>query len=77
VITGERYADALAASQDWAAQSGALPVHAFDQRETLLGQATLGLELQSQHPDLDTVMAGVGGGGLIGGLLPGTGTRSG
>ncbi len=42
VVTGDRYADALAASQVWAAESGALPVHAFDQEETLLGQGTLG-----------------------------------
>src|SRR5437879_7381788 len=31
VITGERYADALAASETWAAQSGAMRIHAFDQ----------------------------------------------
>jgi len=38
VVTGERYADALAASQEWAVQSGALVIHAYDQVETLLGQ---------------------------------------
>src|SRR5215216_2219312 len=43
VVGGERYADALAASERWAAESGALPVHAFDQTETLLGQGTVGL----------------------------------
>src|SRR6185295_8229394 len=39
------YAEALAASEQWAIQSGALRVHAFDQVETLLGQGTVGLEL--------------------------------
>jgi len=68
VVGGERYADALAASQEWSAESGALPVHAFDQVETLLGQATLGLELSRQAPDLDTILVAVGGGGLIGGI---------
>ncbi|HKJ00558.1 MAG TPA: threonine/serine dehydratase [bacterium] len=68
VVTGERYADALAASEVWIAESGALPVHAFDQAETLLGQATLGLELEAQAPTLDTLLVGVGGGGLIGGI---------
>jgi threonine dehydratase len=68
VVTGNRYADALAASQDWAAQSGALPVHAFDQVETLLGQGTLGMELEEQAPGLDTLLVSVGGGGLIGGI---------
>ena len=68
VVGGDRYADALAASQEFAARSGALPVHAFDQEETLLGQGTIGLELARQTPDLDTLLVSVGGGGLIGGI---------
>ena len=67
-VGGERYADALAASETYRQQSGALGVHAFDQRETLLGQGTLALELEQQKPDLDTLLVGVGGGGLIGGI---------
>jgi threonine dehydratase len=68
VVTGDRYADALAAAQDWVDRSGAMSVHAFDQRETLLGQGTLALELESQAEDVDTVLVPVGGGGLIGGI---------
>jgi threonine dehydratase len=68
VVGGERYADALAASEACVRQSGALPVHAFDQAETLLGQGTLGLELAGQAPALDTLLVAVGGGGLIGGI---------
>jgi threonine dehydratase len=68
VVGGERYADALAASEVWSAQSGALKVHAFDQPETMLGQGTLGLELEEQAPDIDTLLVAVGGGGLIGGI---------
>jgi threonine dehydratase len=68
VVSGERYADALAASQAWVASSKALAVHAYDQPETLLGQGTLGLELENQAPDVDTVLVAVGGGGLIGGV---------
>jgi threonine dehydratase len=68
VIAGERYADALAASEAWLAASGALAIHAFDQRETLLGQGTLARELERQAPLLDTVLVAVGGGGLIGGI---------
>ena len=68
VVSGERYADALMASQAWTANSGALQVHAFDQVETLLGQGTVGLELTQQAPDLDTLLVAVGGGGLIGGI---------
>jgi threonine dehydratase len=68
VIVGERYAEALAASQEWGAQSGAMAVHAYDQVETLLGQGTVGLEFEEQAPDLDTLLVAVGGGGLIGGV---------
>jgi threonine dehydratase len=68
VVTGDRYADALAAGQAWIGRSGALPVHAFDQGETLLGQGTLALELGRQAPALDTLLVSVGGGGLIGGI---------
>jgi threonine dehydratase len=68
VVTGERYADAFAASQSAIAESGALAVHAFDHVETLLGQATLGLELAGQAPAIDTLLVAVGGGGLIGGI---------
>jgi threonine dehydratase len=75
VVGGERYADALAASEAWARDSGALPVHAYDQAETLLGQGTLGLELSGQAPALDTVLVAVGGGGLIGGVAAWYGGR--
>lgn len=68
VVTGDRYVDALAASQEWAAQSGALRIHAYDQPETLLGQGTVGLEFEEQDPQLDTLLVAVGGGGLIGGI---------
>lgn len=68
VVGGERYADALAASEAWAAQSGALQIHAFDQPGALLGQGTVGLELSEQAPALDTLLVAVGGGGLIGGI---------
>ena len=68
IVTGERYTDALAESERWAAESGAMPIHAYDQPETLLGQGSVGLELQQQSPDLDSVLVAVGGGGLIGGI---------
>jgi threonine dehydratase len=67
VVEGERYADALAASERWAQQSGALQVHAYDQEGALLGQGTLGMELE-QQATIDTLLVAVGGGGLIGGI---------
>jgi len=74
VVGGDRYADALAASEAWVRASGALPVHAFDQPETLLGQGTLALELERQLT-LDTLLVAVGGGGLIGGIAAWYGGR--
>jgi len=68
VVTGERYNDALLASEQWAARSGAMPVHAYDQPETLLGQGSVGLEFEQQSPQIDTLLVACGGGGLIGGI---------
>jgi threonine dehydratase len=43
-------------------------VPAFDQNETIMGQGTVGLELEQQAPDIDTVLVAVGGGGLVSGV---------
>jgi threonine dehydratase len=67
-VGGERYADALEASERYVAESHALAIHAYDQIETLLGQGTLGQELGAQAPDANTVLVAVGGGGFIGGI---------
>ena len=75
VVIGDRYADALAASEVWAQQSGALSIHAYDQRETLLGQGTIGLEIEQRSPDIDTLLVAVGGGGLIAGIAAWFGGR--
>lgn len=68
VIAGAGYADALAASEEFIARTGALGVHAFDQDETMLGQGTLGLELEHQAKGLQSLLCPVGGGGLIAGI---------
>jgi threonine dehydratase len=72
VVGGDLYADALAASEERIAVTGALSIHAYDQVETLLGQGTLGLELEEQlrlqGQGIDTLLVAVGGGGLIGGI---------
>ncbi len=65
-VAGERYNDALIASENWIAQSGAAAIHAYDQVETLQGQATVGLEYEEQAPELAALLVAVGGGGLIG-----------
>jgi threonine dehydratase len=67
-LVGANYAEALAASEVQATQTGALIVHAYDQLEVVAGQGTLGREIAEQVPDLDTLLVAVGGGGLIGGI---------
>ena len=47
--------------------TAALQIHAYDQVATLLGQGTVGLELEEQAV-VDTLLVAVGGGGLLGGI---------
>jgi threonine dehydratase len=68
MIAGSRYADALAASELHVEKTGAMAVHAYDQAETLLGQGSVGMELERDAPAIDTLLVAVGGGGLIGGI---------
>ena len=75
VIAGDRYADALAASEARIAATGALAVHAYDSPETLLGQGSVGLELEEDAPEIETLLVAVGGGGLIGGIAAWYGGR--
>jgi threonine dehydratase len=67
-VVGETYADALAASETWAAAHGAATVHAYDSPQTLLGPGTMARELEQQAPGLETILVAVGGGGLVGGV---------
>jgi threonine dehydratase len=68
VVAGDTYAEALAASEERIGATGALPIHAYDQPQTLLGQGTVGIELEADRPAIDTLLVAVGGGGLIGGI---------
>jgi threonine dehydratase len=67
-ITGNSYSEALAASHERAAQTGAVAIHAYDDARVLAGQGTLGMEFEEQVRGLDSVLIAVGGGGLIGGV---------
>jgi threonine dehydratase len=67
-ITGNNYAESLAASRVRAAEVDAISIHAYDDPRVLAGQGTLGMELEEQVRGLDSVLIAVGGGGLIGGV---------
>jgi threonine dehydratase len=65
---GETYAEALTASRERQAETGALEVHAYDDAAVLAGQGTVGRELEQDAPDLTHILVATGGGGLIGGI---------
>lgn len=67
-VGGERYHDALIASEAFVRSSGAAAIHAYDQPETLQGQGTVAMEFEQQARSLDALLVAVGGGGLIGGM---------
>jgi threonine dehydratase len=67
-LQGDSVDDCVAAARSRAAETGAGFVHPFDDPEVILGQATLGLELLEDVPDLAAVVVPVGGGGLISGI---------
>jgi threonine dehydratase len=67
-LEGDSVDDCVAAARQRADETGAGFVHPFDDPEVILGQATLGLELLQDIPDLETVVVPVGGGGLISGI---------
>jgi threonine dehydratase len=49
-------------------ERGLTIVHPFDQPEVIAGNGTLGIEIVEDVPDVDVVVAGIGGGGLISGV---------
>ncbi|WP_237203874.1 threonine ammonia-lyase [Rothia endophytica] len=68
ILHGNTVDDALAEAKQYAQQTGAIFVHPFDNEDIIAGQGTLGLEILDQVPDVDTILVGVGGGGLLAGL---------
>ena len=68
VQIGATYAEALAASRDRQAATGALEIHAYDHADVLAGQGTVAREFEQDAPELTHVLVAAGGGGLIGGM---------
>ena len=68
VLEGVTVETPLRLAAEFAERTGAVLIHPFDHRDIIIGQGTLGLELMDDIPDLDTVVVGIGGGGLIAGV---------
>ncbi|KHL02240.1 threonine ammonia-lyase [Sinomonas humi] len=68
VLHGHNVDEALAEAKRYAEETGAVFVHPFDNADVVAGQGTVGLEILEQIPDVDTILMGVGGGGLLAGV---------
>ncbi|MGH8776348.1 MAG: threonine ammonia-lyase [Jiangellaceae bacterium] len=67
-FTGGTVDEALVAARDFAAATGAVLIHPFDHPDIVAGQATVGLEILGECPDVRTIVVGTGGGGLLAGV---------
>ena len=68
VLEGATVETPLRLAAEFAERTGAIFIHPFDHRDVIVGQGTLGLELYRDLPEVDTVILGIGGGGLIAGV---------
>ncbi|GAA1939846.1 threonine ammonia-lyase [Microbacterium aoyamense] len=68
VLEGATVETPLRLAAEFAERTGAVLIHPFDHADIIAGQGTLGLELYDEVPDLETVVLGIGGGGLIAGV---------
>jgi threonine dehydratase len=68
VLYGNNVDEALAEAQRYAEESGSVFIHPFDNADVVAGQGTIGLEILEQAPDVDTLVMGIGGGGLLAGV---------
>ncbi|HYL21611.1 MAG TPA: threonine/serine dehydratase [Gemmatimonadales bacterium] len=71
VFAGRTSEDRQRRAEEIAAQEGLAIVPPFDHPDIVAGQATVGLEIAEQLPDVRTVVVPVGGGGLIAGVVTG------
>ena len=65
---GKGYDEANAHASSKASKEGLTFIHAFNDKDVIAGQGTCGLEIARQLPDLESVVVGIGGGGLISGI---------
>jgi threonine dehydratase len=60
--------EALVEARSWADETGAVLVHPFDHPDIVVGQATCGMEILEQCPEVRTILVPTGGGGLLAGI---------
>lgn len=68
VLDGQDFSEARARANALAAEEGLSYINGFDDPAIIAGQGTMALEILKQVPDVDAIVAPIGGGGLIAGL---------
>lgn len=68
IVTGDKLEDAAAFAHDLADRENRYFLHPFDDKDVIAGQGTIGLEMLDAHPEIDTLVIPIGGGGLISGI---------
>lgn len=68
VLEGATVETPLRLAAEFAERTGAVLIHPYNHRDIIVGQGTIGLELFDDLPDIETVIIGIGGGGLISGV---------
>ena len=65
---GQHFGEALAHAQALQDEQGLTLIHAYDDPAVIAGQGTVGLELLDDLPEVDVIVVGAGGGGLVSGI---------
>ncbi|QKJ19055.1 threonine ammonia-lyase [Microbacterium hominis] len=68
VLEGATVETPLRRAAEFAERTGAIFIHPFDHPDVIAGQGTLGLEIVDDLPEVETIIMGIGGGGLIAGV---------
>ena len=75
-LIGENWNDSNQSALQAVERDGLTYIHPFDDAAVMAGQATIGLELLNDLPQIDTLVASVGGGGLIAGITSALAVKS-
>jgi len=68
ILSGDTYDAAHEKEEEYAQKTGATIIPAFNDTDIVAGQGTIGLEILEELPDVEVIIAPIGGGGLISGI---------
>jgi len=68
ILTGANTAETFAAYERIGRERGLVACHPYDDPDVIAGHGSVGLEILEELPDVDVVVVGIGGGGLISGV---------